>query len=94
MYLVSSLPCLLDAPVSQAAKDIATSQDTLADVFNRVENFIRRLETYTDVPLTAAMTDIIVKIMVEVLSILAIVTKEIEQGKASGFFLWYRLFLF
>jgi hypothetical protein len=33
------------------------------------------------------MTDIIVKVMVEVLLILALVTKEIKQGKISKFFL-------
>ena len=35
-------------------------------------------------PPTAAMTDIIVKIMTEVLDILAIATKEMRQGRASG----------
>ena len=34
-------------------------------------------------PTTDAMKDIIVKIMVEVLGIFAIVTKEIKQGRAS-----------
>ena len=52
-------------------------------VLERIENFFRRLETYVEVPPTAGMTDIIVKIMVEVLSILSIVTKEIKQSKAS-----------
>ena len=32
---------------------------------------------------TAAMIDIIVKIMVEVISILGIVTKEIQKGRTS-----------
>ncbi|KAH9031155.1 hypothetical protein EDB85DRAFT_1385164 [Lactarius pseudohatsudake] len=64
-----------------AAKDVKESQDALVDIFERVENFFKRLETYTEVPPTAAMTDIIVKIMVEVLGILAISTKEIKQGR-------------
>ena len=68
---------------SQAAKNVRESQDALVDVFERVENFFKRLETYTEVPPTAAMTDIIVKIMVEVLGILAISTKEINQGRTS-----------
>jgi hypothetical protein len=38
---------------------------------------------YIDVPSNAGMTDTIVKIMVEVLIILAIVTKEIKRNKAS-----------
>jgi hypothetical protein len=38
---------------------------------------------YTEVPPTPEMTDMMVKIMVEVLSILGIATKEIKQGRAS-----------
>ena len=55
----------------------------LATVFERIENFFKRLETYVEVPPTTGMTDIIVKIMVEVLSILSIATKEIKQSRAS-----------
>jgi hypothetical protein len=72
--------------VAQAAKAVSASQDALADVFRRIENFFRRLETYVEVPPTAGMTDIIVEIMVEVLSILAIATKEIKQSRASELF--------
>ena len=49
-----------------------------------MEYFFRRLETYTAVPLTAGMTDIIVEIMVEVLTVLAIATKEMKRGRMSG----------
>jgi len=35
------------------------------------------------------MTDIIVKVMVDVLLILALVTREIKQGKISEFILYY-----
>ena len=55
----------------------------LATVFERIENFFRRLETYVEVPPTTGMTDMIVKIMVEVLSILSIATKEIKQNRTS-----------
>ena len=48
--------------------------------------FFRRLETYTRVPPTTEMTDIIIQIMVEVLSILGIATKEIKQGRISEYF--------
>ena len=68
---------------SQAAKDVRECQDMLFDVFGRVENFFKRLEMYTEVRPTEAMTDIIVQIMVEVLGILAISTKEIKQGRTS-----------
>ena len=53
------------------------------DLFGRMEYFFKRLETYIKVRPTAAMIDAIVKIMVEVISILGIVTKEIRQGRTS-----------
>ena len=56
----------------------------LIDVFVRIESFFKRLESYTEVRPTDAMTDVTVKIMIEVLSILAIATKEIKQGRSSG----------
>ena len=48
--------------------------------------FFRRLETYTQLPPTADMMDMMVKIMAEVLSILGIATKEIKQGRMSEYF--------
>ena len=48
-----------------------------------MEFFFRRLEVYTVVPLTAGMTDIIVEIMMEVLMVLAIATKEMKRGRMS-----------
>jgi hypothetical protein len=46
-----------------------------------------RLEKYIAVLPTADMTDIIVQILVEVISILGIATKEIGQGRSSTPFL-------
>ncbi|KAH9175554.1 hypothetical protein EDB89DRAFT_320631 [Lactarius sanguifluus] len=68
-----------------AAMDVDASQEALADLFECIENFFKRLESYTEVPPTEAMTDIIVKIMTEVLNIFAIATKEMKQGRAKKF---------
>jgi hypothetical protein len=62
---------------------VRASQDTLIEIFERMENFFQRLEIYTEVSPTPEMIDIITKILVEVLSILAIATKEIKQGRTS-----------
>ena len=78
---------ILTKHLSQAAKDVEASQDALIDLFERIENFFKRLESYTSVPPTDAMTDIIVKIMIEVLNIFAIATKEMRQGRTSVFLL-------
>ena len=72
--------------IFQAAKDARASQDILIDILERVENFIRRLEMYTVVPSTTVMMDIVMKIMVEVLCILAIATEEIKQSRMSKYF--------
>ena len=70
----------INIPDPQAAKDVRASQDSLADIFERIENFFRRVENYTEIPPTPEMIDIIGKILVEVLSILGIATEEIKRG--------------
>ncbi|KAH9055268.1 hypothetical protein EDB87DRAFT_1343626 [Lactarius vividus] len=67
------------------AKEVDASQDTLIELFERIENFFKRLETYVEVRPTDAMTGVIVKIMTEVLNIFAISTKEIRQGRAKKY---------
>ncbi|KAH8999580.1 hypothetical protein EDB86DRAFT_645495 [Lactarius hatsudake] len=69
----------------QAVKDVRASQNALVDLFSRMEYFFKRLEKYIDVRPTAAKTDIIVKIMVELISILGMVTKEIRQGRTMRY---------
>ena len=83
----------LDIGARQAVKNVKAAQDALIDIFERIENFFKRLETYTEVPPTTAMTDIIVKIMVEILNVFAIATKQIRQGRTSELLIcmfWYR----
>ena len=70
---------------SQTAKDVRASQDTLIDVFERIEMFFRRLEIYTEVQPTTEMMNVIIHIMVEVLSILGIATKEIKRSRISEY---------
>lgn len=55
----------------------------MIDIFNRIEHFFRRLEIYTALTPSTAMTDIIVEIMVEVLMILGIATREVKRGLLS-----------
>ncbi|KAH9014775.1 hypothetical protein EDB84DRAFT_1443698 [Lactarius hengduanensis] len=74
-----------DTEPTQAAKDVVASQDALVDIFERIESFFRRLEEYSSVPTTEVMRDIMVKIMVEVLGIFGIVTKEMKQGRAKRY---------
>jgi hypothetical protein len=68
---------------TQAVTDASACQDMLIDVFNRIERFFQRLAVYTGFTPTAAMTDMIVVIMVEVINILGIATKEVKSGRFS-----------
>jgi hypothetical protein len=69
--------------VHQAVKDVSASYDALSDLFESIENFLSRLDIYTKVTLTAAMTNVIVKIIVEILSTLALATTQVKQGRLS-----------
>ena len=66
---------------------VRSTQDTLVKTFERMKYSFMRLEKYIAVRPTAAMTDIIAQIMVEVLYILEIAAKEIKKGRISMFFL-------
>jgi hypothetical protein len=60
-----------------------TSYDALVDIFECIENFLRRLRIYTEIEIrpTPATTETVIKIMVELLSVLALATKQINQGR-------------
>jgi hypothetical protein len=58
-----------------------------------MENFFKRLESYTEISPTPAMTSIIIKIMVEVLIILGVATKEMKQRRSSESINIYHSFL-
>ena len=45
--------------------------------------FFRRLEVYIEVPSTPEMMGIMIQIMVEILFILGIATREMKQGRTS-----------
>ena len=59
------------------------SYDALVDLLESIEHFLNRLDIYTKISPTVAMTEVVIKILVELLSALALVTKQIKQGKTS-----------
>jgi hypothetical protein len=73
--------------IIQAATAVSNRRDTLIIIFERIENVFRRLENYIEYPRTAGMIDAIVKVLIEVLCVLAIATKEIKENRASEFIL-------
>jgi hypothetical protein len=77
----------------QAASGVTSSYDALMDLFECLGNFFKRLEVYTTIPPTPMMMDLIIKIMVELLSVLALATKQIKQGRFSKCVVRYALLM-
>ena len=67
----------------QATSGVTSSYDALLELFECLGNFLKRLEIYTTIPPTPIFTEVIVKIMIELLSVLALATKQIKQGRFS-----------
>jgi hypothetical protein len=69
--------------MNQAAKGVIDSYDALGDLLESIEHFLCRLDIYTQIPPSPTMDEMVVKIMVELISTLAIATKELKQGRTS-----------
>ena len=67
----------------QAAKGVTSSWDALVELLELIEYFLNRLDIYTRIPRTPAMDEMVCKIMVELLSTLALATRELKQGRSS-----------
>jgi hypothetical protein len=78
---------LFNTQISQAANGIRTSYDGLVDLLESICHFLGRLSIYTQIPATPTIDEIVIKIMVELLSTLALATKEIKQGRSSKFYI-------
>jgi hypothetical protein len=74
--------------ISQTAKKVGAGEDAVVEIFERMEAFFQRLETYNEVVPNQGMVDTITAIMVEILNVLAIATEEIKQGRMSKSFLY------
>ncbi|KAH9170906.1 hypothetical protein EDB89DRAFT_2243791 [Lactarius sanguifluus] len=70
---------------SWAAKDVRASHGAIIDLFERVESFFKRLGVYTQISLTTEMAEVLVKIVIELLAILSIATKEVKRLRAKLF---------
>jgi hypothetical protein len=62
----------------QTVRDVS-ALDPLVDLLESIESFLRHLDICTKVPHTAAMTETVVKTLVELLSILGLATKLVER---------------
>jgi len=75
---------LRNTPLFQVAIGVSSSYDALLELFECVASFLKRLHIYAEkITMSSTMSDIIVQITVEVLSVLALATKQIKEGRFS-----------
>jgi hypothetical protein len=67
----------------QAVRDVAASHDTIIHLFERIHLFLQRLNRYTGMPLTDDLTELLGKIMAQLLIILALSTKAMADRRIS-----------
>jgi hypothetical protein len=67
----------------QTAISVGTSYDALTELFECVANFFGRLRIYSEIPFDPTMSGLTIRILVEVLSVLALATKQIRLGRFS-----------
>ena len=83
IFLWSLSAHLRDIQAHQAVKDSTDNYDALIDLLEIIGSFLDRLDIYTRIPFTDPMTEMIVKVLVELLSTLALATEQIKEGKSS-----------
>jgi len=74
---------LTSMTTDQAIKDVDKSYDTLVDLFESFESFLRRLDIYTKIPSTTAITVVIIKILAELLSTISLAIQQVKRGRLS-----------
>jgi hypothetical protein len=72
--------------VLQAAKGVNTRRDELVALFESIEQLLKPLGIYTQIPPPPPVEEMLVKIMAELLSTLALMTKELQEGRSSESF--------
>jgi len=71
-----------DVQLNQAANCVITSCDVLANMLESIEHFINRLRIYTVTSHSMpAVDEIVVKLMVELISVLALVTRKLKKRR-------------
>jgi hypothetical protein len=83
VFITFGLDDIPNIPLPQAAEGVSASYDALLELFECIGNFLKRLEIYTNISLNPLMTEIIAKIMAELIYVLALAKKQIRQGRLS-----------
>lgn len=81
VHQYSFLWTLLILIILQSAKDAQENHDSLVDLFECIQSLLKHLPN--QISPTEDIVEMLVKLVVEVLSILSLATKEIRRGQAS-----------
>ena len=80
LRFICDYPC---DQMNQAAKGVTSSLDAVVDLLEYFGRFLSYLDIYTRIPHTTAMDEVAIKIILDLLATLALVTKELKQGQSS-----------
>ncbi|EMD33438.1 hypothetical protein CERSUDRAFT_98545, partial [Gelatoporia subvermispora B] len=69
----------------KATKDVSWSYDSLVDLLSCISKFLDSLSVYMRMSLTMPMKEIFIKTLANVISILALATKEVDQGRLKNY---------
>ena len=72
-----------DIQMFQAVKDVRTL-NILVDLLESIELLLKHLNIYAKIPPTTVVTGIVVKTLVELLTILALAIRLIKQGRSGA----------
>ena len=82
-----------DVQLNQAANGVITSCEVLADMLESIEHFLNRLRIYTETSHSMPIVDeIVVKLVVELISALALVTGKLKKRRLRESFLTHGYF--
>jgi len=77
-----------DIQLNQVANGVITSCDVLADMLKSIEHFVKRLRVYTETSRSMlAVDEIVVKLMIELISTLDLVTQKLKKRRLRESFL-------
>jgi hypothetical protein len=84
LVVVPGLVFLIISYLYQAARGRSASYDELVDLLESIDHFLRRLDIYTQIPHTPALDEMLVRLIVELLSTLALATIQVKQERSSS----------
>ncbi|KAI0292485.1 hypothetical protein B0F90DRAFT_1671154 [Multifurca ochricompacta] len=78
--ILSSIGVLL---VTIDGTQVSANYDILIDLFKSIESFLKRLATRIKTPVTASVIEMVTKILLELLSTLALATQQVRRGRLA-----------